>query len=1279
MSGTSLDFLLSEILSPDNVQRAAAEKELERRGLEVPGFCFSLARHCRTLMNNQSSHAVALVALSVLKRSVTASDRAEELEQVVSSLLSDLTDITVLPGGSAAAMRQWSSTVCTTVRRLAVLCASQTAAPAAGEATTGAITAQLLGAFDQYPNADASGLLPVFSHVWLLRTMFEEPVPDVMHAWCAELILNCAPPLFEILCAGAAATLSMASSDCSAFAADSPEAYARCSLSTLIAQTLAALYEWQFASSGRKHFPAELKQHFLSAYPLLQSFMCTPCARWLSVCVGATSSSTSALPFVQARAANFAAASLAALEYVSSVLQLGGWYKRCVSAQLFQALLQSLEADAAYYGAALCVDGEEEAESLIASAGWTGWPHTGSGGGEQGDGASPHSWTTVVRRRATQCWSLFRDAALLPFLKVGLVDVVGHQCGLQYYKLLLAYAVPSPVDVGAWLHDPNTFLREEEEREDGVRWTTRNTVAQLYTDSIAALGPLFLHASLEDLHERLLARIPDNDGRTCGDGQTSLAYDGTVMLTASQQQREAALFFMETVLKHRARQLRECGAVDFTPLATHLWSNDVASASAHPGLTARALMLITAIVRFTHSTLAASEPAASADAAAATNTEAASEGFMATVVADSIHALSLFTGTSKEPIAVPLSSCTPLVAVLLCRVLQSTLPYWSDVMLAQHSAAWQVSLLALLSSEAGLTDDALYNTVEQLADLLKVARAAREKGTQSHYGRVSTAAAAPPILDALPRTVMDCWRRHVSDPNLADAVLGLLRYVVRDGESGASLLLQELPWVNAVLSGFVESTAELCAVPHFLRLLKCLFEHAPDEVANCAAAMMLDSLCQLLLCTEESAILGASSSCLAALLRRCLAVQSVQVRVVAATMEAAMAGGATADEGGLSGAVGTTARLADAPRTVYPFATVIVAFVLRTLDGRRDEASLMDVGDALLTIMQKYTSFSEAELIRIIHATVRRLSIVRTDTVAQQLLAPLATLMVLHPAALLRTLAQGGFLVETMSRWLPQVEHFSNLRATFVSCEGLLKMLSYLSQPSSSPMLTAEEVQQLAQQPVTCRWLLPEELTESKKGSRKASRKGSKGVSAAATRRVILSSLTRGASVETSLPLYAGVLVGVGRGLLTLLAAPPAALCRASQAAGDTATPGNGIGAGVFPLDEDDDDSNGLFRGDSADGSDPEAEDTWEEDVDSSSDDETGGDARQSEAPDINAYSPETTDRQRLLRPMGEQMLPWMQTHGGEVASFFTLQEAQTLTSFFTSCAASGGCGPSAA
>ncbi|KAG5465500.1 hypothetical protein CUR178_00205 [Leishmania enriettii] len=1267
-----LDLLMSQILSADNAQRAAAEKELERRGREVPEFIVCLAHYCRSLIGGRSPRAVALVALSVLKRCVTASNGAEELEQVAFSLISDLSYVAAQPGCSTAVIRQWSSAVCTAVRRLAVLCASPTRAAAAGEGVTGSITAQLLSAFEQCPNADASELLLVFSYVWLLRTMFEEPVPEVMHAWCAELLLSCVPPLFEILCTTAAAALSTASPDSTALAASAPGVYARCSLLSLIAQTLATLYEWQFACNGRKSFPAELKQHFLSAFPLLQSFACTPYAHWLSVCEAATSSSTSALHFAQAGATSFAAASSTVLELVSSTLQLGGWYKQCVTPQLLQVLLQSLEADVAHYRAALCLDVDEEAVSLPVSAGWTGWPCAESGGGEREDDTASLTWATVVRRRATQCWSLFQDTASLPFLKVGLVDVVGHQCGLQYYNLLLAYAVLSPADVAVWLNDPNTFLRREEEREHGVKWTTRDTVAQVYVDSITILGPLFLHASLEDLHEQLLATIPDSDSEVCGSRPTSLTYDGTAGLTPSHQQREAALFFMETALKHRARQLRECGAVDFTPLATHLWRSDVTSASAHPGLAARSLMLLNAIVRFTHATFLASAPA---DAAAETNTAAATESFMTTAVAESTHALSIFTGTSKETIAS--SSCTPLIAVLLSRFLQCTLPYWTDVLLARHAAAWQASLLALLSPEAGLTDDALYNTVEQLVDLLKMARAAHKKGSRSRHGSANSPAVASLVCDALPKTVMNCWRRHISDPNLADAALGLLHHVVRDGQSGASLLIPELSWVNHVLSGYAEATAERCAVPYFLRLLKYIFEHAPDEVVNGAATMILDNLCQLLLCTEESAILGASSSCLAALSRRCVDMQSVQVRIVAATVEAAMAGRAVVLEDGLTGIAGTAVLAGGAPRAVYPFSTVIVAFVLRILDDRCDEASLMEMGDALVTIMQKSYSFSEAELTRIINATVHRLSVARTDTVAQQLLTPLATLMMLHPAALLRTLTQGGLLVETMSRWLPQVEHFPNLRATFTSCEGLLKMLSYLSQSSSPPMLAAEEAQQLAQRPVTCRWRLPKELTASEKGARKAPRKDSKGGSAAATRRAILSSIVSGASVEASLPLYAGVLVSLGRGLLTLLAAPVAALRRASQAGGDATAPGAGIGANGFPSEDDDGDSEELFREDSSDDGDHEVEDAWEEGMDNFCDDETQSQARQSEAPEMKAHLPdETADQRRLLRPMGAQMLPWMQMYGSEVASFFTSQEAQTLMSFFISCAEIGPCGP---
>ncbi|KAK7199917.1 hypothetical protein NESM_000039700 [Novymonas esmeraldas] len=1257
MSDTTLDILLSQILSANNVQRAAAEEELGRRGREVPGFCTSLAHHSRALLATPSTHAIALVALATLKRSLAASEHADELQHVISVLLAHLGDVAVLPGGAVAAMRQWSSSIVVAVRRLAVLVASAAAAPDTGAATVDAIMTQLLDAFAQRPGADARGLASIASHVWLLQTVFEEPIPEAMHLWCSELLLGCAPPLFALLCDAASATLSTTSLPPAAATAEATEVQARCSLLSLTAETLCVLYGWQFTSTGRARFPAALKQHFLTACPLLHSFICAPCTHWLSVCAADT-----------ATAAGLAAAALSTLELVSSVLQLGGWYKRCVSAQLLQDLLQSLDADAPSYAAALSTSSDEEAGEA-AGNGWMGCLLSGSSGGGDGGGAATARWAAVVRRRSTQCWSLFRDAALLPFMKAGFVDVVGHRCGLQYYQLLLSYAALGPADVEVWLDDPNAFLRAEDEREDGVRWTTRDTVAQLYADSITTLGPLFLHASLEDLNERLFADVSCDGGRpahTHGGGGDSCS----ASFAAPQQQREAALFMMETVLRHRARQLRECGAADFTQLATHLWGCDVAGASAHPGVTARALMLLVAIVRFTGAPPAAPVGAASAAATTASAVTAA-------IVAGSTRTLSVFTGTSTDVAGVAAAAspptCTRLVAVLLCRVLHSTLPFWSETLLDCHSASWQASLLALLSPQAGLSEEALYSAVEQLADLLK---AAQQKSRQSHGGASGGAAATSLVLPALPRAVMDCWRRHVSDPSFADAVLGLLRRVVRDSETGAPLLLQELPWINGVLSGYAESMAELCAVPYFLQLLRCVFKRAPDAVASGAAALMLDSLCQLLLCTEESAILGASSSCLAALLRRCPAVQSVQVRVVAATMEAAvLGGGGGAGDGSGSDAASTATVVADAPRSVYPFSTVIVAIVLRTLDDRRDEASLMEMGDALVAIMRQSTSFSEAELVRVIHATVNRLAVVRTDTVAQQLLAPLATLMLLHPVALVRTLAQGGVLVETMGRWLPQVEHFASLRTMVASCAGLLTLLSTLSQPAApSALLTAEEAQQLAQQPVTCRWRLPEELTAGEKGTRKATRKGSGGDAAAAARRALLSSLKPGASVETTLPLYAGVLVGVGRGLLSLLAAPVTMLrraCRAVGGGGEAAACGLGAGAAGVASDEeeeDDDDgsaNNGLFR----DGSEEEEEEEWEEEEDAG---DVDGDAtpRPTEQHDAVATSggggdDAVTDRLRLLGSLAAQMLPWMRTHGGEVTAYFTPAEAETLMQFF--------------
>ncbi|KPA80144.1 hypothetical protein ABB37_05133 [Leptomonas pyrrhocoris] len=1278
MESTPLEGLLSCILSADNVLRKAAEKELEQRSSTAPDFCVTLAHYCGSVVGDKEQRALALVAFSVLKRSLSNSIHYEELQQVVSLFLGHLGDVAVGSEVSVATVRQWNSVVATGVHRLAVLRVTLAASPARDAAAVAAcfesvsnlITSQLLHAFAHLTQATAAEVSIVHSHVYLLQSFFEEPVPEATHVWCAELVASCVSPLLGIVCSIATAQHAAAKGVSSL-----DEYRARCALQVLVAQTLCVLYEWQFAASRGSKFPADLRNAFIQTFPSLQTYLLVPCAQWAAAAVSPTAADdASGLSVALSRAAPLIAASLATQELLVKVLQYGGWYKRCASAELLQGILNSLEADVVSYQVALSMeDGEEVGGGSV--------PAMSSGGRVDswvavGDGAVPET-AELVRCHVTQRWTLFRDVALLPFLQRGFIDVVGDQCGRRYYELLLAYAVLAPSEADAWLDDPNIFLREEEEREDGVRWTARETVAQLYTDSITALGPLFLHATLEDLNARLFSEEPDD--ATAAMGATHQGTQKQLLM----MQREARLFFMEVVLRQCSKNLRECGVADFTRLAAHIWGHDVAGPTAHAATSARALMLLTAIVQFS-----GVSPQRSTAAANPTPTPAALNAFMATAVAESAAVLATLASPSPAP------SCSLFVAVVLCRFLQSTLPYWPPTVLEQHFAALQNSLLFLLSPQVGLNEEVLYGTVEQLTDLLHAAQR-KVRGTSAssnnNAGQVSL------VSERLPAIVMDCWRRHVSDPSFADVVLQLLRRVVRDGGRGVaggtsgssalSQLLLELSWVNNVLCGYADSMAEVCAVPYFLRLLRFIFTYAPDEVANEAATLMLDSLCQLLLCTDESAILVASSSCLAALLRRCPSAQSLQVQVVAASVEAALSGTDSAVE---QGAVVDTALLAHAPRAVYPFSAVVVAIVLRTLQDARGEASLLEMGQTLVTIMRRSSSFSEADLLRVVHATVHRLGVVRTDTVTQQLLAPLATLLLLYPAVLLRTLVQGGLLAETMAHWLPRVEYFTNLSVTYSSCEGLLGLLQMLSESARASM-TAEECQQVAQQPVSCRWKLPEDVCggapEEKTGSRKSTKRNpeKKGGKSFAHQTTFGSTLVGGAVVETSLPLYTAILVAVGRGLLTLLGAPLSALRRASQPDNVDLADNDGESGSSFSSEDDDgvERGNRLFQEDSNDDNDGDnSEESWdgdeEEEVDSfeghNGDD---GDATASPPLTQDVAPPavggrarnEKMEKERIVAAMGAQLLPWMQRYGNEVSPYFTAEETRLLMLFFASAA----------
>ncbi|KPI87740.1 hypothetical protein ABL78_3149 [Leptomonas seymouri] len=1268
MENTLLEVLLSRILSPDNVLRAAAEKELEQRSSTVPGFCVSLANYCERGVRNDEQRALALVALSVLKGSLLKSIHYQELQHVVALFLSHLNDAAVARAMTAATLRQWNSVVAAGVRRLAVLRASfaasqepeAAAVAACFESVSNLITSQLLNTFAQLTLLGTAGIQIVNSHACLLQTLLEEENPEATRAWCAELAASCASPLLEILCATATDTHTTqgASSLC--------ECRARCALQTRVAQTLCVLYEWQFAASRRSKFPADLKQAFIQAFPSLQTYILVPCSQWASSAASPfPASDTTSLPAVLSCASPLIAASLATQEFVVKVLQYGGWYSRCASPALLQGLLGSLEADAACYQALLCIEDSDEVDGGCANVRPTG--------------ARADSWVALgdevlaepaelVRRNVTQRWTLFHDAAFHPSHQRGFIDIVGDQCGRGYYELLLSYAVLAPSETDTWLDDPNTFLRAEDDRDDEVQWTARDTVAQLYTDSVTTLGPLFLHATLEDLNERLFSE--GQDATAAADEQIRQGMPLPLM------RREACLFFMEAVLHRCSKSLWECGAADFTPLAAHIWRYDVAGPTAQAVTTARALMLLTAIVEFS-----CKSPQNSAAAASPSPTSTALNTFMETAVSESAAVLAGIA--TNAPVSSTSSAAPPsvlLVAVVLCRFLQSTLPYWTPSVLEQHFASLQASLLALLSPQVDLTEEALYATVELLTDFLHAAQRAvqRSKGISNSVGQVSL------VSEQLPGTVMDCWRRHVSDPSFADVVLQLLRRVVRDGGSSASggsgtsgssavsKLLEELSWVNNVLSGYADSMAEVCAVPYFLRLLRSIFAHAPRDVANGAALLMLDSLCQLLLCTDESAILVASSSCLAALLRRCYAAESVQVHVATAVMEAALMGSSSVEE---QSAKVKTELAAYAPRAAYPLPAVIVAIVLRTLQDARSEASLLEMGQTLVTIMRQSASFSEVDLLRVIHATVHRLGVVRTDTVTQQLLAPLAILLLLHPVALLRTLVQGGLLAETMGHWLPRVEHFENLSVTYSSCEGLLGLLQLLSEPEHASM-TAEEGQQIAQQSVPCRWKLPEDVSGNagleKYGSKLSKKPGvrKKSSTYSPQQATLASMLAGGTVVETSLPLYAAILVAVGRGVLTLLNASVPALRRASASASvDFAADGEGSS---FSDDDDDDATEGgrkLFQESGRDSSDGESsEESWMEVANLEDEGGNGDDAAVPSLSDAVAIC-EKAEKERIVAAMGAKLLPWMQKYSNEVSPYFTIEETQRLMHFFASIA----------
>lgn len=683
--------------------------------------------------------------------------------------------------------------------------------------------------------------------------------------------------------------------------------------------------------------------------------------------------------------------------------------------------------------------------------------------------------SVLFRSHVMQLWLVFADLITHPSVQSKLTTSPLADYGSRVYSLMLRYAM-LPADVSiAWCANPEIFVRDEEECHDDICHTTRNAVSHVLSECIVAFSPSFFHNVLEDLHTRLFVADTEDVG-------------------LPWQRREVALFLMEVILRRRAKELRLCGDANFLPVGSQVLERDVASTN--PVVAVRALALLSVVVRYT----------AAEEERAGLNTKVDLSTFSNLLAQRTVGFLSLSVQSSAEEVS--------LLRVGVCMFLRESLVYWPHAVLEQAFYGLQGALLELQthSKEAGFVEESLYLLLDVLRCLVK---------TMRRYSRRALLSLPVTLHPSFPRVVFQCWRDHSADPNVGELALSLLKYCVADA-GGDAAILQEMTWVKEVLCGYGSSMAEWCSLPHFIDLLRYIFLSGSEKIANGVADLILDNLCELLLWVEDSAIVAASCRCLASLLHRCPQAESVEVRVIPSLITTVTSSGAVLPS------INT-----DPQRQVFSFSSVIAAIILHMLDEQMEESALLEVGNPLVTIIQHADHFKEEEIVRIIHAIVFRLRVVRSELVSNELFAPLSLVLQLHPSTFLQILVRDGILIEVMTLWLPRVEQCSDHEVGLMSCDGLLRLLELLSNPHASV-----EAKQLAQEPITCQWVLPlavacpEGTATCESGAAKVSvrRAKQRGIG---TRKA--NSSSGAVEVSVTLPLHIAIFVSVGRGLLPLL------------------------------------------------------------------------------------------------------------------------------------------------
>ncbi|PWV11677.1 hypothetical protein C3747_57g27 [Trypanosoma cruzi] len=369
---------------------------------------------------------------------------------------------------------------------------------------------------------------------------------------------------------------------------------------------------------------------------------------------------------------------------------------------------------------------------------------------------------------------------------------------------------------------------------------------------------------------------------------------------------------------------------------------------------------------------------------------------------------------------VSLSSSVPLLRAAACKLFHRLIPLAHVDDALTFFAKGQEALFSLLLNES-TSGELLYVCLEVHTEwIARCHSKRRDVASSESYNNLFL-----------------CWRNHIRDPNMGELVVSFFGELITE-YSGDEFLTGHFSWLADVLNSSC-GTAEHCVVPFVVQILTCIFEKGSDEVARKGAEFFAGALCRLLLGTEESSIISSASNCLAALLQRSPQVGAMTVPVAIPSMEKPFSV--------LNGENLSCSDLVEVPTLQrdelkpQPFSSVLVTIAMKMLGEEIKEALLMNVGGVLVAIAQNTSVFQDDEIEILIITIVRRLMRVRTDTVTQELVFPLAVLMKLHMHAFINVLWSSGILIEMFSVWLPKMSVFTVKGALFHSCDALLDLL----------------------------------------------------------------------------------------------------------------------------------------------------------------------------------------------------------------------------------------------